>query len=198
MKKLFTSILLFSLCTVLSAQAVLNINGNISNVDGTPAAGVIVSLAIENNDVPLFIETNADGFFDFSVDLGDAAQGCFDLFYIDCNFEAVSVSDCFGPDNYEFSYSFIYCENGTDTCYAIIFPEATDSALVLSVFTLGVSPYTYEWSDGSTGETLVLPIDAEGEYLAQEIRSETKVMISKMKADGIAEAHILKAQADAY
>ena len=41
-------------------------------------------------------------------------------------------------------------------------------------------------------------IDAESEFRAQEIRSETKVMISKMRAEGHAKAAVLKAEADAY
>ena len=165
MKKFITSILLIGVCSFLSAQSILNISGMVSNVAGSPAEGVFISLILDNIDSNESTLTDENGYYEFSVELGDDnSQGCFEVFFIDCTFEAVSFSDCYNPGNMDFTVDFIYCENGTDTCISFILSDITGTGLVLSVFSFGVPPFTYAWSDGSTGETLMLPIDAEGIY----------------------------------
>lgn len=166
MKKIIASILMIGLCTFISAQSVLNVSGVVTNTDGTSAEGVFLSLAILDIDEQFVTETNAEGFYEFNVDLDENnTQGCFQIFLINCTFEAIIEEGCYNPGNYNFNYDFIYCEDGTDVCLSFIFPEIQDSAfLVLVVESFGVGPFTYEWSDGSTGETLTLPLDAEGEY----------------------------------
>ena len=165
MKKIFTSILMIGLCTFLSAQSVLNVSGIVTHANGDVAEGIFLSLSLESIDEAFFTETNEEGYYEFAVDLpDDIAQGCFELFLLDCSFETILISDCFNPENTNFNFDFVFCQNGTDECYAFIFVETQDSFVVLSVLNVGVPDYTYIWSDGSTGETIVLPLDATGEY----------------------------------
>ncbi len=166
MKKIITSILILGLCTFISAQSVININGTVVSTDGAGVEGVYLSLAFLDVDEQFFAQTDANGFYEFALDLpGDAAEGCFEIYFVDCTFEPIIISDCYSPGNYDFNFDFVYCENGTDLCLSFIIVEIQDSsALVLSVFSIGNGPYTYLWSDGSTDQTLTLSPDATGEY----------------------------------
>lgn len=156
---------MLGLCSLLTAQSVLNISGTVSNTDGSGSEGIFLTLLVDNLDVPFYAETNEEGLFEFAIDLDDNnTQGCFELFFFDCSFEAIASGDCYNPGNYDFNYDFIYCENGTDDCFAIVFSEVIDSGYLLNVLTFGVAPYTYIWGDGSTNESLVVPLGAEGEY----------------------------------
>lgn len=165
MKKIVTLFILFTLCTFIHAQSSLNVSGTAINSDGEGVEGVFVTLVLTNSGDGDFAVTNDAGMYEFNVELADdASQGCFDLFYIDCNLESIAISDCYNPGNLDFVIDLEYCVNGTDSCEAIIFPEPTGTGLALNVFAFGVAPFTYEWSDGSTGESIIVPLDAEGEY----------------------------------
>ncbi|MDF1698112.1 MAG: T9SS type A sorting domain-containing protein [Saprospiraceae bacterium] len=165
MKRIITSILMMGMVTLLTAQSILNVNGNVFQADGSPAAGVFIGLALTDADEIEFTETNDIGFYEFNIEIGDdVAEGCFELLFIDCNFEAINISDCFDANNLNFTYDFDYCADGTDDCVSFIVPEYQDSSIVLTLISFGQAPYTYEWSDGSTASTLVLPITAEGVY----------------------------------
>lgn len=156
---------MIGLCTFISAQSVLNVSGAVSSIIGSPEEGVFVTLTIEQIDEQFTTETNAGGFYEFAIELEENnAQGCFEIYIVDCAFETIVETDCYNPENYNFIHDFTYCENGTDFCLTFIFPEITDSALVLITINLGMAPFTYEWSDGSTGENLILPLDATGIY----------------------------------
>lgn len=165
MKKIFTSIILLSLCTFLGAQSFLNVSGTVANMDGEGVEGVFLTLVLENVDDGEFVQTDEDGYYEFNIELEEnATQGCFELFFIDCNFEAITFSDCYNPGNLDFNVDFEYCINGSDNCAAIIFPEPTGTGLSLNVLAFGVAPFTYEWSDGSVGESIIVPIDSEETY----------------------------------
>ena len=174
MKKVFTSIFMLALCVVMTAQSALNISGNIADVNGNGAEGVFLTLYFEDPAMdPVFMETDESGNYEFTIELGDDnTQGCFELYYIDCTFEAVVVGECYNPGNLDFTFDFVYCANGSDTCYTILYPEIQDSSIVLNVLPFGVAPFTYLWSDGTTSETLELPIDAEGEYCVEVTDSD--------------------------
>jgi len=165
MKKIFTSILMVALCTFMSAQNVLNIDGTITNDDGEAIEGILVTLFLESVDQAFSIESNEDGYYQFAIDLeDDATQGCFEVYVINCTFETLVESDCYNPGNLDFTFDFVFCENGTDICFTFILSEVQDSSIVLSTLDIGLPPFTYVWSDGSTEETLTLPLDTEGEY----------------------------------
>ncbi len=165
MKKIFTSILMVALCSFVSAQNVLNVDGVITNPDGAAQEGILVSLFLESVDQIYSTESDEAGYYEFAVDLeDDATQGCFQVFVINCTFEPLVEEDCYNPGNTDFTFDFIFCENGTDVCFSYIVSEIQDSSLILSTIDIGLPPFTYVWSDGSTDATLTLPLDDTGEY----------------------------------
>lgn len=165
MKKIFTSILMLTLCSFISAQAVLNVDGTVSSTNGDAMEGVFLSMILAETGEAYTTLTDDQGYYSFSVDLtNDGTQGCFEVFLIDCTFEPVNASDCYNPGNTDFTFDFIFCENGSDDCHSFIVTEIIDSSLVLSTLDFGVPTFTYAWSDGSSAETITLPLDATGEY----------------------------------
>lgn len=173
MKKIFTSILMVGLCTLMSAQSVLNINGNVTFSDSEPIPGIFISLYFDSNAEPYVTETNEEGYFEISVDLTiNETQGCFELFMLDCDFESVIFGDCYFPGNMDFSHDFAYCMNGTEDCHTFIVTEIIDSSLVLSAESFGIPPFMYVWSDGSIEEDLTLPLNTVGIYCVDVIDSQ--------------------------
>jgi len=164
---------MIGLCTFMSAQSTLNVSGVIVNPDGTGTEGVFLNLVLLELDELFVTETDADGNYEFEIELEeDDAEGCFELYLIDCTFEAVFEEGCYEPGSYNYGFDFVYCENGADFCISFIYTEIEDSSMVLQVQSFGNGPFEYVWSDGSTEESITLPLGTEGLYCVTATDSE--------------------------
>lgn len=152
----------------VSAQNIVTVSGNVAYDNGDPIEGLsLVALFLENDTLDLYTETDVNGDYSLSLDLGadSPVQGCFEIFAFDCDGSALLGTGCYSPENYDFIIDFVYCENGTDQCSTVIFVNIPDSFYVtLSTFDFGVSPFTYSWSNGSTDAEIIVPSDSEGDF----------------------------------
>jgi len=163
MKKLFTTALLFCLCNFLMAQEVLNIEGTITYPDGNPAVGIFVGLEIADVDIQVFEQTDENGNYQIETELDeDNTQGCFLLFIVDCTAEIEFFEECYNPGNYDFTFDYDYCANGSDICEAFINVIPTDSIILLEAIAFGEGPFTYQWDNGSTSFSTTVPAGTEG------------------------------------
>ncbi|NRA52358.1 MAG: hypothetical protein HRU12_24795, partial [Phaeodactylibacter sp.] len=164
MKSIITSTLALFLSVFVFAQNEITVSGTVANTDGTPVEGLEVLITSDSLTSGGFFSavalTDANGDYSITVQLADAdSQGWVYASIADCNQSFLYGSGTWSPGNSEIVIDFTYCDIQL-SCYAYVFPDWENNVIAATM--IGAPPFTYEWSNGETTES-VLP-DGSGLY----------------------------------
>ncbi len=167
MKSIYIITCLMSMYVLTFGQQ-LSINGIISNIDGSPADSIYLTLVLVDGDIPS-VSTYSDdqGEYELVLPLEQGPEeGCFVVSMFDCESNIQLQSDCFTTDNMDFTMDFTYCQGDSDGCYGYInVDQSNDEGMILTaVMESEIPPFMYQWSNGDTTQTIVITQNIYDEY----------------------------------
>ena len=149
----FVGLLIFT--RSLSAQIILNIQGNVSDFNGNPIANHDVYFSDDTNGVNFGIAiTNVNGDYSgvFTANPNTPIGGILFVATEDCNFNMVLNTHAFTSTTpLPIISDFIICNSSSNPCsLGGASVNNTPNGLSVSI-NGGTPPYTYIWSNGTTG-----------------------------------------------
>jgi len=147
---------LFLLITVLmifvgraSAQNILTIQGNVSDINGSPIVNHIVTITGNTPGVSAFTYTDSLGDYIALLTVLNL-QGALTVSIADCNGLALTNSHSWSPQITTIISNFVYCSSQTPcTLWATVTYDSTTNTLTPVVN--GTPPYTFQFSGSSMG-----------------------------------------------
>ncbi len=131
----------------------------------TSVAGIeilIQSLPDDTFQYEAIVLTTEDGTFRHAIDVPDNVRGTFLIYPVDCPNADHTKRVVYHPDHTVFEVKIKACDSDRDCRVTIMRRHHDDGTLYLVAKPHGSSPFTYEWSDGSTAETIA--VNGAGRY----------------------------------
>lgn len=163
--KNFLTLLLLVCCTVLAqAQIPISVSGYVLDESGDPVENVTLHISTDSMPAFPFIYTNtvytdANGFYSDNFDVPvSATQGTLFVVMENCpDLGYVTAIGYWSPPNTDLNFDFTYCDYSNIPCNVVIESEPVGgtTAVELTALADGYPNFTYLWSDGSTGSTLL-------------------------------------------
>lgn len=149
------AVMLMIFARSLSAQIALNINGNVSDMNGSPIANHDVYFSDDTNGVNFGIAiTNANGDYSgvFTASPNTPIGGILFVATEDCNFNMVLNTHAFTSTTpLPIISDFVICNSSSNPCsLGGASVNNTPNGLSVSI-NGGTPPYTYIWSNGTNG-----------------------------------------------
>ena len=132
---------------------------------GTNVAGIeilIQSLPDDTFQYEAIVVTTEDGTFRHAIDVPDDVRGTFLVYPVACPTSDHTKRVVYHPDHHVFEVKIKACDSDRDCRVTIKQRYHDDGTLYLVAKPHGTAPFTYEWSDGSTSETIA--VGAAGKY----------------------------------
>ncbi|MEO1712356.1 MAG: carboxypeptidase-like regulatory domain-containing protein, partial [Bacteroidota bacterium] len=159
-KQLFLLFSLLFLGTWSIAQIDLTVNGVVVDPMGNPVPNVTIYVETDSTFAGAgyfnTLTTDAAGAFSDAFTLNSApSQGALYLTMVNCQGQPnVSVTSFWNPGNYDFTYTFLYCEPLPPVCEASIAVDSVGMGLMLTGESTGSAPFTYVWNNGETSPSI--------------------------------------------
>lgn len=133
----------------VSAQNVLTIQGNVSDVNGSPIVNHIVTITGNTPGVSTFTYTDSLGDYLALLTVLNM-QGALTVSIADCNGLVLTNSHFWSPQITTIISNFVYCSSQTPcTLWATVTYDSTTNTLIPVVN--GTPPYTFQFSGSSVG-----------------------------------------------
>nr|MBS0038591.1 T9SS type A sorting domain-containing protein [Saprospiraceae bacterium] len=144
--------------------ASININGFLLDPDGNPVTDHPIELEIQwTNSAGEHHQliTDAQGEFKLMLNRPGVITAKIIFTYLDCDNTYQKVHKMLPPNSHQLTVDLLYCRNSnTNDCKLHLRRVRDNSGDILIIARgSGTAPFSYEWSDGTTGDTFKLPED---------------------------------------
>ncbi len=161
--------LLLLACT--AAAYPLQIDGSVTDVNGSPQAGITVMIDLRISPTgPSYyantLITNADGAFADVVDITPnfPPSGLVVLSMIDCDSSFQVVSLPYDSANLHIVHHFTWCANAPPSCSLGIEVDTIPGGLKLIAVPAGTPPFSFWWNNNIASVSPTLPVGESGTY----------------------------------